>query len=131
MIESLKDRLAPTLALFTTSGTLICCALPILLVSLGLGSTVAAITSVFPLLITLSLHKTWVFAGSAIVLAISVWLSGRSGRSCPTDPRLAARCQHTKRWNKRILIASTLIWAGGFFFAYLALPLRIWLDGSA
>ncbi len=129
MIESTKDRLAPALALFTTSGTLLCCALPILLVSLGLGSTVAAITSGFPLLITLSQHKVWVFAGSAITLAISAWLSRRPGRSCPTDPLLAAQCQRTRRWNKRILIASTSLWGVGFFFAYLALPLRIWMDG--
>lgn len=115
--------------LFTTSGTLLCCALPILLVSLGLGSTVAVITSGFPLLVTLSQHKILVFAGSAITLAISAWLSERPGRSCPTDPLLAARCLHARRWNKRILITSTSLWGVGFFFAYLALPLRTWVDG--
>ena len=33
------------LALLTTTGTLVCCALPIIFVSLGMGATVAALTS--------------------------------------------------------------------------------------
>ncbi len=101
---------------------------PIILITLGLGATVAAMTSAFPLLITLSKYKIWVFAFSGIMLGVSGWLLHRSGRHCPTDPELADLCNKTQVWNKRIYWVSLLIWGIGFFAAYLALSLRIWLD---
>lgn len=115
-------------ALFTSSGALICCALPILLVTLGMGATVAALTSSFPLLITLSKYKVWVFAFSGIMLSLAGWFLFRPGRFCPADPELGALCRKTEKWNKRIYWASISIWGVGFFAAYLALPIRIWLD---
>jgi hypothetical protein len=118
------------LALFASTGTLICCALPIAFVMLGLGATVAAISASVPVLVTLSLHKGWVFAASAILLASSGWLLFRSGRECPSDPQLAAVCDRTLLWNRRIFRISVAIWGIGFFGAYLALPLRIWLAGA-
>lgn len=116
------------LALFTSTGTLLCCALPITLVTLGMGATVAALTSSFPLLITLSQHKIWIFLVSGALLAISGWLMFRPGRSCPADPQLGALCNRTQVWNRRVYWTSLLIWGSGFFAAYLALPLRLWLD---
>ncbi len=115
------------LALLASTGTLVCCALPIILVTLGLGATVAALTSTFPFLITLSLHKTWVFAGSGVMLGLSGWLMYRPGRACPTDPELARTCNTAQVWNQRIFWSSMTIWGIGFFAAFLALPLRIWL----
>lgn len=115
------------LTLFASTGTLVCCALPIILVTLGMGATVAALTSSIPFLITLSLHKTWVFAGSALMLALSGWIMYRPGRACPADPQLGAVCNRTHIWNRRVYWASVILWAVGFFAAFLALPLRIWL----
>ncbi len=112
------------LTLFASSGTLICCALPIILVTLGMGAAVASLTSSFPILITLSQHKIWVFAISGILLAIAFWLTYRSAQSCPTDPELARVCEQTQRWNRRILWASIIIWSIGFSAAFLALPVR-------
>ena len=62
---------ATWLTLLASTGTLICCALPVFFVTIGMGATVAALTSSIPFLVTLSLHKTWVFAGSAVMLALS------------------------------------------------------------
>ncbi len=115
------------LALLASTGTLVCCALPIILVTLGLGATVAALTSSFPFLITLSLYKAWVFAGSGAMLAFSGWLMVRPGRACPTDPELARACNTAQVWNQRVFWTSVTIWGIGFFAAFLALPLRIWL----
>ncbi len=114
--------------LFASAGTLVCCALPIILVTLGMGASVAALTSSAPFLIVLSQHKVWVFAGSAIMLALSGWLMYRPGRSCPVDPELGALCDRTQLWNRRIYWLSVTLWSLGFFAAFLALPLRIWLD---
>jgi mercuric ion transport protein len=124
----LKETGLSWLTLFAASGTLICCALPIVLVTLGLGATVAALTSTFPMLITIAQHKMWVFAGSGALLLLSGWLMYRPGRACPADPELARVCDRARVWNRRIYWGAAVIWSVGFFAAYLALPLRIWLD---
>jgi hypothetical protein len=126
-LESGQSRLS-WLTLFATTGTLVCCALPIILVMLGLGATVAALTSSLPLLITLSQHKAWVFAFSGLMLGLSGWLLYRSRHSCPSDPQLGELCNKTQLWNRRIYWVSVAIWGIGFFAAYFALPLRLWID---
>src|SRR4051812_49873489 len=56
------------LSLFTSFGTLLCCALPSLLVLLGLGATVASFLAAAPWLVTLSRHKTWVFVVAGLLI---------------------------------------------------------------
>lgn len=116
------------LTLLASTGTLICCALPIVLVTLGLGATVAALTSALPFLITLSQHKIWVFTFSGGMLGVSGWLLRRPGRTCPSDPEMAALCERAHVWNRRVYWVSVSLWVIGFFAAYLALPLRTWLE---
>lgn len=116
------------LALCASTGTLVCCALPIALVSVGFGAAVAAFTSSLPWLVGLSQHKDWIFAGSGALLAGAVWFARRQARSCPADTVVGALCRRAQAWNHRLLVLTAAVWACGFFFAYLFLPLRIWLD---
>lgn len=124
----LQQRTFSWLTLFASTGTLVCCALPIMLVTLGLGATVVALTRAAPFLVTLAMHKNWVFAGSGLLLLVSGWLLYRPGRVCPSDPELGRLCARAQRWNRRIHGFSAAIWGVGFVAAYLALPIRIWLD---
>jgi len=117
------------LALFATTGTLVCCALPIVLVTLGLGAAVAALTSTFPFLITLSQHKVWVFLVSALLLLVAGWALHRPGRVCPADAELGRACDRAMVWNRRLYWTAVALWGIGFFAAYLALPLLRWLEG--
>ena len=126
--EVRRDAGISFFTLFASSGTLICCALPIILVTLGMGASVAAMTSSFPFLIILSQNKIWVFAISGLMLALSTWLSYRPGQQCPSDAELAHICRLSKLWNRRILWLSIIIWSVGFFAAFLALPLRMALN---
>lgn len=127
-----KETSLTWLALFTTTGTLVCCAIPITLVTLGMGATVASMVSAMPFLVTLSQHKIWVFAISGILLALSAWMMYRPGRACPVGTAMNAElgelCNKTHKWNKRIYWFSVILWCIGFFAAFLALPLQIWLD---
>ena len=111
-------------ALVASTGTLVCCAIPILLVSLGMGAAVAAASSNFPALVLLSENKEYVFAGSAVLMASSWWMHRRQLASCPADPELAAYCRKAKPLNDRLLWTAAIVWGIGFCAAYLALPLR-------
>ncbi len=112
------------LALFVTSGTLLCCALPILLVSLGFGAAVASLNYNIPGLVFLAEHKIWTLSLSALLLLILAWVIWRPNQSCPADPQLAALCERSRRWNKRVFWVSVVIWCIGFFASVLLLPLR-------
>lgn len=125
--SGLKEGGVTLFTLFTTTGTLLCCALPILLVTFGLGATVVAMTSAFPFLIVLTHYKVWVFAFSGLMLAVSGWLMFRPGRTCPADEALGRACNTAHKWNKRIYWTSVAIWGVGFTAAYLLLPIRVWL----
>jgi hypothetical protein len=115
------------LSLFTSFGTLLCCALPSLLVLLGLGATVASFLSAVPWLVTLSRHKNWVFAVSGVLIAsnflytyaLAPRLHARGG-ACPADAEI---CDAATRMSRVILWASAVIYLVGFFTAYLLGPL--------
>ena len=109
--------------LFTSATTLICCALPIMLVMLGFGAVSAALFSNLPFLAVLAHHKIWLFSGSALLMVLAAWALYRPGRACPTDPILAAQCARADKWNRRLFIIAATFWAIGFIAAYLSLPL--------
>ncbi|HEX4299905.1 MAG TPA: hypothetical protein VH327_03455 [Gammaproteobacteria bacterium] len=121
------DTLLSFATLFFSGGTLVCCALPILLVSIGLGAGVAYLTNTFPWLVALSRYKHWTFAISGVYLLFTAWLIYRPGRSCPTDPELARLCQRADHLNRIVLWVAVGVYALGFFFAFLWFPLRQWL----
>ncbi len=116
------------LILFASTTTLVCCALPIILVTVGLGAVSAALFSNLPFLADLARQKIWFFSGSFILLALAAWALYRPGRTCPTDPGLAQKCAAADRWNKRLVWGSASIWVLGFAAAYLALPVLEWID---
>ena len=82
-----------------------------------------------PFLVTLSQHKALVFGVSGLMLALAAYMMYRPGRSCPIDPELGALCNKAQVWNRRIVWFSVVLWGIGFFAAFLALPLQIWLEG--
>jgi mercuric ion transport protein len=108
------------LSLFTSFGTLLCCALPSLLVLLGLGATVASVLSSVPWLVTISRHKDWVFAVSGVLIAANfayVYLIApklvQEGAACPPDEPDA--CEAASRTSRIVLWISGAIYLVGFF----------------
>jgi hypothetical protein len=84
-MTNLKNAVLQTLTLFRSLGTLLCCALPGLLVSLGAGAVVATTVSALPQLVWLSEHKVLLFAFAAIMLGISgvtTYLNRLAALSC-------------------------------------------------
>ena len=111
------------LILLTSTSTLLCCVLPIVLVSLGMGATVAFLAANVPFLVELSQHKIWVFSIAGGILLLAGWALYRPGRACPTDPELAKACSNAHRWNKHLWFVALALWALGFATAYLLVPI--------
>lgn len=110
--------------LFTSMSTLVCCALPALLVSVGLGATMVGLVSTFPSLIWLSENKLLVFSSSFIMLCISSYAQYRARfLPCPIDPDEARACTSARLWSMRITLFSIVVWVIGAVFAILPMLL--------
>jgi len=108
-------------SIFTSASTLVCCALPALLVALGAGATLASLVRVFPQLVWLSEHKIEVFAAAAIMLALAGTLQWRARYApCPLDPVLRDACLRTRGAARSVYFASVAIFLAGAFFAFVA-----------
>lgn len=121
------------LSLFTSLGTLLCCALPSLLVLVGLGATVATVLSEVPWLVDVSHHKNWVFivagllitSNFAYVYAVVPKLQMKSAACDPNDP---AACQTASRFSRIVLWCSAGLYLVGCFTAYILGPLLVRFD---
>ncbi len=116
-----KQTLLPMLSLFTSFGTLICCALPALLVTIGMGAAMAGLVSAAPWITALSEYKPIVFAVSGVMLAAAAFMQWRARNApCPIDPAKARACTMLRKFSWGVIIFSVVIYVIGFFFAFLA-----------
>lgn len=121
-------RLLGYLGLFSSVGTLLCCALPSVLVLFGLGATVASVLASAPWLVALSRHKAWVFATSAALIVGNFYyvyrlaprLLRQSG-ACDIDDPSCARASRTSRV---LLWLSVALFVAAFSVAYV-LPVAL------
>ncbi|MEO0613012.1 MAG: hypothetical protein AAFY83_06845 [Pseudomonadota bacterium] len=120
----LREALAPALALFTSASTLLCCALPALLVSVGAGALMAGLASSIPGYIWLTAHKGLLFGvgGSMLLAAVAARWATRHA-PCPADPQQAMACGRLRRWGGVILTVAAIAYAIGGFFAFFAADL--------
>lgn len=119
-------------SLFSSFSTLICCALPSILVLLGMGTAVASMLSAAPWLVGFSRHKVWTFSIAGALIACSFVMTYviaprlQSGEQCDAnDPNT---CREVSKVSRVILWCSAVIYAGGFFVAYLLEPLLVHFD---
>lgn len=125
-----KDHLHPNLvktkhlsllSLFTSGGTLICCALPALFVSLGAGAVMASVVTSVPQIVWFSEHKLGVFIFAGVMLSISGFLQWKArSLPCPSDEGLAELCNKTRVNSLRIYIFSVSVFLIGGFMAFVA-----------
>jgi len=112
--------LVSIITLLSSSSSLVCCAIPALLVSLGAGSALASIVSIFPQITWISENKDAIFALSAIMLLLGGLLQWRVRNApCPTDPGLTRSCAQTRNTSKIIYFVSVIILLVGAWFAYI------------
>jgi mercuric ion transport protein len=131
-MNKLKTEITSIISLFTSFSTLLCCALPALLVTMGLGAVMAGLVSDLPFLRTLSLYKEWTFSIATLLIGFNLWLVYRKRQqdiACEmTDEGKETACDTASRWSKVILWISIIFLFIGFFMAYLLLPLIRYLE---
>lgn len=112
------------LSLFTSTGTLVCCALPALLVSIGAGAVMAGLIEAVPQITWLGKNKEIVFGIAAVMIALSgAWQWHARSLPCPVDPAAARACTRARRISWIVWWVSVVAFAIGFFFAFFAASL--------
>lgn len=120
----MNHTLMPTLSLFTSVGTLVCCALPALFVTLGAGAALAGLVSTAPWLIALSKYKAWTFGISGAMILLAGIMRWRARNApCSIDPEQAKACGRLRKISGWIYWVSVVIWLVGFFFAFIAVEI--------
>lgn len=118
---NLRSIILEALTVLSSFSTLLCCALPALLVSIGAGAAFASLVSTVPQLVWLSEHKGPLFAFAGLMIGLSGVSAYRTRHApCPTDPVEARSCMRLRRWSARTFYFSAAIYAIGFFFAFFA-----------
>ncbi len=120
-----QSRLASMLSLFTSGSTLVCCAIPALLVAIGAGAALSSAVSAVPQLVWISEHKEEIFLTATAMLVLSGVMQWQAAHlPCPVDPALAAACTRTRKISSRVYLISVALYLVGGFFAFAA-PLLI------
>jgi hypothetical protein len=108
------------LTILSSFSTLVCCALPAALVSIGAGAALASVVTAVPQLVWLSEHKLPLFAFGGLMLVLSGISAYRNRNApCPADPVLAKSCIRLRRWTARIFYVSAAMYVIGFLFAFV------------
>ena len=112
------------LSLFTSTGTLVCCALPALLVSLGAGAVMAGLIEAVPQITWLGKNKVLVFGIAGAMIALSgTWQWHARSLPCPIDPAAARACTRARRVSWIVWWISLAAFLIGGFFAFFAASL--------
>ncbi|MEN9340725.1 MAG: hypothetical protein RJA32_692 [Pseudomonadota bacterium] len=118
--ETKATFLGSLLSLFASSSTLICCAIPALLVSLGAGAALASLVSVFPQIVWISEHKEIIFSFATVLMIVAGFIQWRNQKApCPVDPDLRNACLKTRKISLRIYFLSLALMLVGAWFAFI------------
>jgi hypothetical protein len=119
-MQTKQGLLSSWSSLLLSSSTLVCCALPAMLVALGAGAALSSLVSVFPQMVWLSEHKEALFMAAGAMMAVAGWLQWRARLApCPVEPALRAACMRTRRMSARVYWLSLGVYGVGAWFAFV------------
>jgi hypothetical protein len=120
LVESRSGFWSSVASLFATSGTLVCCAIPAVLVALGAGAALSSLVAVFPQVVWLSEHKEGLFIFAGVMMVASGVLQWRNRTApCPTDPALRDACLRTRKVSRVVYGVSVAFYLVGGWFAFV------------
>ena len=121
-VQNWQQKISSFFTLFTSTGTLLCCALPAAVAAFTGGAAVTSMISNFPWLVPLSANKGWIFLGSGIMLVLSGILIYRPQGKMACSVTGGAGCEVAGRFTKIMFWSSVSIFSIGAFFAYAIVP---------
>ena len=120
MTESRSGLWSSLASLFASSSTLVCCAIPALLVALGAGAALSSLVSIFPQVVWLSEHKEALFGVAGLMMIGSGVLQWRNRSTpCPIDPALRDACLKTRKTASALYAISVVLYLIGGWFAFI------------
>lgn len=124
-----REKILSFLALFISTGTLLCCALPAALAAVAGGAAISAYVSAFPWVIPLSRHKGWIFliAGALIATNGVLTLRPRGRLACAITG--GRGCEVAGTFSKSMFWIAAVLYAVGAFMTYGIVPLLEFLGG--
>ncbi|MFQ6676101.1 MAG: hypothetical protein ACE5LH_07115 [Fidelibacterota bacterium] len=125
----MKQRSAGFLALFTSTGTLICCALPAAIAAVAGGAAVGALITALPWLVPVSRYKGWIFLVAGVFIVISGVLTLRPKGRIACSLTGGEGCEVAGRLTRSIFWSSVGIYGTGAFFSYGLVPVLRFLEG--
>lgn len=126
LVETRGSFWSSVASLFATSGTLVCCAIPAMLVALGAGAALSSLVSVFPQVVWLSEHKLGLFLFAGLMMGASGVLQWRNRTApCPTDPALRQACMRTRKVATVVYGVSVAFYLVGGWFAFV---MPLWME---
>lgn len=108
------------ISLFASSGTILCCALPALLVAIGAGASLSSFLGVFPQIIWISQFKEYIFIFAfALIIVAGVFQWNARKLPCPINKEIAYQCLRARKISMRIYIFSVTLLSVGFIFTFI------------
>ena len=105
-------------ALFGSSATLLCCALPTAVAALAGTAAIGTLVTAFPWLLVVSRYKAWVFLTGAVLIAVAgALIFVRSEPSACALPTSAA-CKSAGSLARRLFWTAVSVYIVGGYFAY-------------
>ncbi|MCH7496596.1 MAG: hypothetical protein IH971_01940 [Candidatus Marinimicrobia bacterium] len=125
----MKSQFVNFLSVFTSTGTLLCCALPAALAAVAGGAAVGTLVTTFPWLIPLSRHKEWIFLAAGVLILLSGILTLRPKGKIACSLTGGKGCEVAGGFTKSMFWSSLGIYGVGGFFAYAIVPLLRLMEG--
>lgn len=118
-----RGKIISFFALFGSTSTLLCCALPAALAAVAGGAAVGTMISAFPWLILLSRHKAWLFLGSGLLILFNVILVFRPKGKVACSIAGGNGCEVAGSFQKWITWIAMAFYAISVFIAYALVPI--------
>jgi len=118
-----REKIISFFALFGSTSTLVCCALPAVLAAVAGGAAVTTMLSAFPWLVPLSRQKEWIFLIAGVLIAFNAVLVFRPSGKIACSITGGKGCDVAGEFQKFMLWASIAIYSVGAFVAYALVPL--------
>lgn len=124
----MREKAVSVLALFGSTGTLLCCALPAAVAAVAGGAAVGTMLSALPWLIPLSRNKGWILVVAGVLIAFNAVLVLRPHGKVACSITGGKGCEVAGNFGKAMLWISIGIFGVGTFFSYALVPILRWLE---